>query len=71
MEVQSERVASQANNHEVKIPAHDATKGSNSCQRRLAALACKAAITMVVTNSLSLNSLSIRLPLGSDHWYGA
>ncbi len=52
------------------IPAHDATKGSNSCQRRLATLARYALIAILVAKRLSRNSLSKRLPLGSDHCYG-
>jgi hypothetical protein len=39
MGVQAETTAySQTINLGVMIPAHDATKGSNSCQRRLAVL---------------------------------
>jgi hypothetical protein len=48
MEVQLERAAfSQTSNLGVMIPAHDATKGSNSCQQRLAALSRYALIAIV------------------------
>jgi hypothetical protein len=48
MEVQSERAAySQTSNLGVMISAHNATKGLNSCQRRLAALSRYALIAIV------------------------
>jgi hypothetical protein len=48
MGVQSETTAySQTINLGVVIPAHDATKGSNSCQRSLAVLACYSLVALV------------------------
>jgi hypothetical protein len=71
MEVQSEHAAySQTSNLGVRIPAHDATRGSNSCQRKLAHYHAMRWLLLFLANSLSRNSLSKRLPLGADHCYG-